>query len=912
MLKALAIAGAVFAAIAGLLTLRLPSPGVADAAVNPCVNARPVPAELRLPRVVPPGEPVALERRMLAYLQSYGYRNLGWCHDKSVRDTGPFIDRISYGPHRAVRIFYSPEVMAWLRGGRVGVPADGAVIIKEQYGGTAAAAFDGKPEGELHPADWTMMIRRTKASHDGWFWAELYRGMARNETATTWPSAGFGLDCLRCHSSAAKAMTFASEENVAGYPGEPLAYRADDSWRAPMPGTAKIVAPNGEAALAPAIHARAPLAVQTFPAEPLDNAVAPYGHPPLFVTSSQCMSCHAGLPGPVFGPTMWVTPAPTSTAPGLNVSEFGEWRWSPMGLAGRDPVFYAQLESELAYAGTTHDAQRRAALGQTIVDTCMKCHGAMGKRAFASDHPKQKFSPAFVFDTNPAHEGFKYGGLARDGISCMVCHRSAAPTPAPGRDALASFLDNQITGNFVTGPRDKLFGQFKDNEVVTHPMNEALGAKPAFSSYVSSSQLCGSCHTIALPVVDAHLAAGKPQPQSVEQATYLEWLNSAYQTEYKPGSSAKSCQGCHMPAGIKDASRGVDIAHIASRIALVQDATYPQTTNAAPRDDINVRYREQGYRRHELLGLNAFLLTTFQQFPDVLGVRTDDYMSGSKTDLRDSIGRIVQQARESTATVNIRSHVEGSQLIADVEVVNLTGHRFPSGVGFRRAVLDVELRDPSAPASAAPLFASGRMDAAGRIIGSDGLPLPSESFARGPDGKQRYQEHYDEAHPITNGDEAEVFEELTRDHDGNFTTSFIRRDHDVKDNRLLPRGWRAAGPPHPVPAFFLQATFPHGRAASDPRYRDGLGHAIVRYAIALPPGIDPKTLALSATLNYQAWAPYFLAQRRAVAGPASHRLAELIDHLDVSGGALAGWKLRLQRADAAISSPAGKVAGITP
>jgi hypothetical protein len=70
MLKALAIAGAVFAAIAGLLTLRLPSPGVADAAVNPCVNARPVPAELRLPRVVPPGEPVALERRMLARLVS--------------------------------------------------------------------------------------------------------------------------------------------------------------------------------------------------------------------------------------------------------------------------------------------------------------------------------------------------------------------------------------------------------------------------------------------------------------------------------------------------------------------------------------------------------------------------------------------------------------------------------------------------------------------------------------------------------------------------------------------------------------------------------------------------------------------------------------------------------------------------
>ena len=33
---------------------------------------------------------------------------------------------------------------------------------------------------------------------------------------------------------------------------------------------------------------------------------------------------------------------------GLNVSPYGEWRWSPMGLAGRDPVFHAQLESEMS------------------------------------------------------------------------------------------------------------------------------------------------------------------------------------------------------------------------------------------------------------------------------------------------------------------------------------------------------------------------------------------------------------------------------------------------------------------------------------------------------------------------------------------------------------------------------------
>ena len=30
----------------------------------------------------------------------------------------------------------------------------------------------------------------------------------------------------------------------------------------------------------------------------------------------------------------------------VNLSPYGEWRASPMGLAGRDPIFFAQLQSE--------------------------------------------------------------------------------------------------------------------------------------------------------------------------------------------------------------------------------------------------------------------------------------------------------------------------------------------------------------------------------------------------------------------------------------------------------------------------------------------------------------------------------------------------------------------------------------
>jgi len=900
------------ALVFGVLTLlsgAMP-PSPVRSAQLPCAAAQRAPDALRLPAIVPPGEPVAIEHRMLAYLQTYGYRHLGWCVDKSLRDTGPYLNHSMYGTHPVVRIYYSPEMIAWLERGRRGTPADGAVMIKEQYGTELpAAAFEGEDDGALRPTDWTVMIRRGSASHDGWFWAELFGGMfasgrqPSNVAHTRYPDAGFGLYCLRCHASAQSAGTFASLENVRGFPGEPLRYRVDDSWQwpTPIPSIERYIA-------ADPTRAPVPLAVQTFPPETLDGYFPPaHGSRP-FLTSSQCMACHGAASGLPFGPTMWVTPNPQSShanAPGIDVSEYGEWRWSPMALAGRDPVFYAQVASELHYVQQLPDAGLRAHLEAPVTATCASCHGVMGRRAYSADHPDKPFSLGFIFEDNPAHEGFEYGAFARDGISCMVCHRSAEPRPSPGHDALADFLAHKINGGFDLMPPDRVAGPFKDDVIVTHAMKEALGIKPVFSHYITSSQMCASCHTINLPVIDnpglkigsaAALPIDRIGPEhNVEQATYLEWLNSRYQTERAPGGEARSCQDCHMPEGISDPDRGIALAHIASRIATIEDDTYPQTTDAASHADLHVRVRQTGYHRHTLLGLNAFLLETFKQFPDVLGVRTVDYMSNSKTSLDQAIENVVSQARASTARVKIRTQVLANELQADVEVQNLTGHRFPSGVAFRRAFIDFEVEETSASGAARHVFASGRTDERGRLIGVDGRPLPSESFARDALGRQQYQEHFDVAHPITREDQVEIFEELTTDHSGSITTSFLRRHHEIKDNRILPIGWRRAGAV-PMPRYFLAATYPKGRATTDPAYLDGKGHALVRYLVPLPAGIDRDHLQVTATLYYQSWAPYYLAQRTAESGPASQRLRELVDHLDLSGSELAGWHLPIASA----------------
>jgi mono/diheme cytochrome c family protein len=851
---------------------------------DPCGRALPVPAALRLPSFVPSGEPTAIERTMLDYLASYRYRDLGWCVDKSLRDTGPYIHHLSYGVHPTVRIYYSPEVMDWLRNGRRGMPRDGAVIIKEQYPPNPAIAFAGQSNAQLRPTDWTIMIRRSSATHDGWFWGELYVGMFGAQTAagTQYPSAGFGIYCLRCHASAEKALTFASLENIQGYPGKPLHYFVDSSWRTKPPAAAKAAAPE---------KTPVPLAVQTFPPETVDTFLAHAHGTHVFVTSDQCMSCHGAALKKPYGPVMAVR--------ALNLSEYGEWRWSPMALAGRDPVFYSQLESELAYLGTIADPHARSSMQQQITNVCLTCHGVMGKRSFAIDHPHLAFTPQMIFDTAPTHVGYHYGGLARDGISCTVCHHIVETRTPAGQTPLAYFLNHKINGRYDLGAPERLYGPFKDNVIVTHAMNVALGVKPRYSPYITSSRLCASCHTINLPVINAAAqATALTKGHNVEQATYLEWLNSRYQNEYGALPGAKSCQDCHMPAGITDPGRALALAHIATKIALTQDNSAPETTHAASWNDLNVRVRKTGFRRHELLGLNAFLMTLFKQFPDVMGVRTTDFMTGTSDNLNDAIAHVVQQARASTAKVFVRTRVTGHKLIADVEVINLTGHRFPSGVGFRRAFLDFEVRDAAAPRAAA-IFASGITDGQGRIVGGNRQPLPSEFFQTTPGGNE-FQDHFDEAHPITRPNQVQIFEELMRDHTGHITMSFIRRVQDIKDNRLLPQGWTKSGPTPTMPSYFLHATYPHGRAAADPRYRDGKGHAIVRYIVTLPAGVDPKRVRVSAVLYYQSWEPYYLAQRTTGSGPAAQRFAALIGHVDLHSSALEGWKIRIAGASARV------------
>lgn len=938
----------------------------------------------------------AFEAKLFEFLNNRKYTELGWMVDKGVRDTGPFLNGKYYGTHPAVRIYYSPEVMNWLVSGRKSEIPDGAMIIKEQYE-PPAARYDELNDEQLWDAlgSWTVMVKDSKGSHDGWFWSNP----GKNQKVVNYyeypfeePYSGFGLYCVRCHGSTkspgvTNEYTFASLRNIKGFPGEPLLFRVDDSWRPTEPedvSNEELLAEalkqseepdvQGET-LTPSKVGKDLLAsvksrnshpkctesdfptqcipelnrefLEFFPQVARCDRADVLHFPPVtydsvprspgvsdettkkhqaFITSNQCMSCHAGLTEP-FGPTMYLTKegAAGYGDPGVHISPYGEWRWTPMGLAGRDPVFFAQLESELALLEKLYSEEKAENIGRNLQKTCLGCHGVMGKRQHDLDfgaHTPESFSIKDVYrdELNPHGVDFadsKYGALARDGVSCAVCHRMQ-PRPQPEgdkREYLEHFLQTSITGNFYLGKPGEIYGPYKDDELAPYPMEHSVGYKPKHNDYIKSSQMCGTCHTVNLPIVDWEkesdegyndLMQAEWNPElkdfhhHVEQATYLEWLNSEYENEINSDNeNGKSCQDCHMSKGIQDPESGIDIEKIKTRIAVIQDQTYPDAENLASHEEIKVRYRDE-YSRHNFRGLNLFMLEMFNQFDDVLGVRKHDYMTGSKTDIQHAVNDFVRQASNDTAKIQLAASVDArGRLVADVDIESLAGHRFPSGVGFRRAFLELLVFDDSKPEGKQLIWSSGRTNSVGVIIDHLGRPLPSEFFERSKDGGQYYQPHHE---LITSSSQVQIYETLLHNRSGEFSTSFIHGCTIIKDNRFLPKGWSKKGPGAGLKGHFLTATYPGPVAAKDARYQDGSGSDSTRYQISLPASTDAKNVRVTATLYYQAMPPYFLKRIFDLSpdGEATQRLHYICSNLKLDGTPIEDWKLEVVSAESRV------------
>src|SRR5688500_4098561 len=209
---------------------------------SPCAKA--TESGLPLPSTFLPGKLPQFQAQLKSFLTSGKYRTLKWCEDKTLRDTGPFVNGVSYGVHPTVKIYYSPVVIDWLlHPDRSRVIPDGAMIVKEQY--TAPAArYQLAPPKAIN--GWTIMIKDSKGSADGWYWAEIWDAQCvdDNKPPFAYPYAGFGLYCVRCHASAERDHTFTYAHNIKDLPGDPDSYYVDLSWAsAPVTGHSTAPAP---------------------------------------------------------------------------------------------------------------------------------------------------------------------------------------------------------------------------------------------------------------------------------------------------------------------------------------------------------------------------------------------------------------------------------------------------------------------------------------------------------------------------------------------------------------------------------------------------------------------------------------------------------------------------------------------
>lgn len=834
------------------------SPAQSAAQAAPCDISFPLPNASEI-------SAAKFEKLLYAFLEKSCYK--GWIADNQIRNSGPFLNGQSFGTHNAVKIYYSPEIWTWLKvKNRTGDIPDGAMIVKEMF-------QDPAKEG-AKLTGWTVMVKDKKGSYDGWYWSYHAPNYAPENPNVDYPDSGFGLYCLRCHASAEKESTFITLKNVEG---DPISFNILVPTMTPVP-----LPPSKDShqqiATTPAIQT-GPFAkprqspdpnflnlfkglaivaakdVKRFPGETFDHVTSNAGGPQGFLTSSQCLGCHGASKE-----NMAYLFADPNRKP-INFSPYTEWRASMMGLAGRDPIFHAQLESEK----TLYPSQI-----EFFDNTCYRCHGVMGQRQVNLDRHKP-FEHDMVY-AMPGDPDGKYGALARDGISCDVCHRIS-------KEDLGQ--PSTFTGLFKVDPPGTVNGPY--DQLITLPMKNALGITPRLGEQIKTSALCGSCHTVILPVFDTKGKTvldkkGRPK-QFHEQMTYPEWQNSIYQNEREPINRAavRTCQDCHMQTKFQDRP-------LVFRVANIEDNNYPFTDNRAADKDITVRVRDQ-YSRHTLIGINQFGTMMFQQFPEILGIRTADYMYAEGVlGLATAQDSSTDLARSGTAKVSVTSLTRSDKFLeANVEVENLAGHGLPSGVGFRRAFLTFEALDEKGNV----VWASGQTNSTGAIVrGTGNEVLPTEFFYDPATRKQVFQPHFE---VIDDEREAQIYEEVIADTAGKITTSFVGLDRVLKNNRLLPKGWRPDGP-------FGEFTGPHGDAERDADYINKAGASGTDRIVYRVP-LDDQTrgaVSVRVSLNYQAIPPFYLSQRFAIGkGAETQRLAYLTSHLTLTGSPAENWKLML-------------------
>ncbi len=435
-----------------------------------------------------------------------------------------------------------------------------------------------------------------------------------------------------------------------------------------------------------------------------------------FSGSGNCGVCHNGL----------------RDVEGNDVSLERDWKTTMMANAARDPLWQAKLASEL---------KRNPHLEQTINATCTRCHAPMANVESEADGVDLALFNDGVLDaTHPDYDA------AMDGVSCTLCHQIQDDGRLGTEDGASGGFSINLSEKVAYGP---------GAAPRINPMRNESGFTPMHGAHMSGSEVCGSCHDLKTPFVDAE---GLVVPETAhagfpEQMVYTEWLHSAY----APGRRIdKSCQDCHMPE-----ADGVKLANRPRWLTPVND-----------------------FSRHSFLGANTVMQNIIDANSDELGATDADFTAA------------IESSRANLATAaELRvwgPQVTNGRLQAWIGVHNLSGHKLPTGYPSRRVFLHVVVRDSSGRI----VFESGRLRADGSIVGVDGDEAPGA-----------FETH---RKFVSDPGHVQVYEGVMGDTDGQVTHTLLEASHYLKDNRLLPADFDKAKAPADIAV--------HGDAETDTNF----------------------------------------------------------------------------------------------
>ena len=216
------------------------------------------------------------------------------------------------------------------------------------------------------------------------------------------------------------------------------------------------------------------------PAPAVTNAVLTTFSTDDFAGSGLCVMCHEGI----------------TDASGADVSITTHWRSTMMANAARDPAWQAKVASEVA---------RNPSLTEVIETKCATCHVPMAKTQAEVNAMPVSLSGGGLLD--PAHP---LGAAAGDGVSCTLCHQIEAADLGEEE----SFSGGYSIDTGSKPPERLAFGPYQNP--FGRPMQMHTGYLPVFGKQVDSAGLCGSCHNLYTPYVDAN---GEVQGEFPEQSS---------------------------------------------------------------------------------------------------------------------------------------------------------------------------------------------------------------------------------------------------------------------------------------------------------------------------------------------------------------------------------------------------------